>query len=120
MSKITQEIVDKHRAKEAAVYILKVDTNATETEEEMEDSDIIPEDTKGIYYALLRKPGRKEIGFAMMQKTPLDIGDAFIKNCWIDGDEEIKDIAYQDTIGVVASTQAIKLMNIAQGSLKKL
>lgn len=123
MTKITQEIVDAHRNKEAKVFLLKVDIseNAQKQQDiiEADDADKI-EEREGVYYALLRKPGRREISFAMSSKTPLDMGEALISSCWIDGDSEIKDIAYQDTVGLVAQMQAVKLMEIGIGALKKI
>jgi hypothetical protein len=118
MSKITQEVLDAHRNKEAKVFVLRVDVSEDAPSFEG-DADKI-EEKEGVYYALLRKPLRRDISFAMSSKTPLDMGDALIQTCWIDGDPEIKDIAYQDTIGVIAAMQAVKLMEVGQGALKKI
>ena len=124
MSKITQEILDAHRGKEVKIFVLKIDVSEESQANDKsisseEQADVI-EQREGVYYALLRKPGRREISFAMSSKTPLDMGDALVSSCWIDGDDEIKDIKYQDTIGVVAAMQAVKLMEVGQGELKKI
>lgn len=120
MSKITDEIVAKHKASEIITYLLKVDTTKAATDSTEEEASDLIEQKEGVYYAILRRPGRKEIGFAMSKKDPLSMGESFLKTCWVDGDDEITDINFQDTVGVVAALQAANLFEVAQGSLKKL
>ncbi|MEA5461554.1 hypothetical protein VB796_20980 [Arcicella sp. LKC2W] len=120
MSKITDEIVAKHKASGITTYLLKVDTTKTATDTSEEDESEVIEQKEGVYYAILKKPGRKEIGHAMSKKDPLSMGESFLKMCWIDGDDEMTDINFQDTVGVVAALQAANLFEVVQGSLKKL
>jgi hypothetical protein len=41
----------------------------------------------------LKKPGRRELGLAMASgKDPLQMAESLIKSCWLEGDEEIKDL----------------------------
>lgn len=149
MSKITQEILDGYRGKEVRIHVLKVDMSKDDNhidpkkgekpvlendsklsfedwqkknfskEDFEEDSDKIVE-KKGVYYALLKTPGRREMGFAMSSSNPLDMGEALISSCWIEGDPEIKAIEFRDTIGAVAAMTALKLMDVGKGSLKKI
>ena len=128
MTKITKELLSAWKAKGIVTYLLEVDLRDEnevypddDTSDNTSDEPNIKQDA-GVYYCILKKPGRREIGLAQMagSKDTLAMGESIIKNCWLDGDEEIKDLAYQDTIGVVASIQAITLMNVGQSSLKKL
>lgn len=117
MSKLTNEkVVEWKEAIGNDIFLLKVDLNKEESDD---DSGIVHKE--GVFYAVLKKAGRREIGLAMTAgKDPIAMGQSIIKNCWLDGDEEIKDLQYEDTVGLVAAMQAVELMSVGQGSLKKL
>ena len=117
MSKITDEILKELKAKTPELFLLKVDLN--KDAEETEEKEIVHKE--GVFYAVLKKAGRREIGLAMTAgKDPIAMGQSIIKNCWLEGDEEITDLQYEDTVGLVAAMQAVELMSVGQGSLKKL
>lgn len=128
MTKLTQEDVDKYKGSETTVYLMKIDVSedavkdlSADDEDDADLSDEL-EFREGVYYALLHKPKRKDISNAMSRsrKDPLAMGETLIKNCIILGDDEITNIAFQDTVGLQASMQASKLFAIGEGSLKKL
>lgn len=77
---------------------------------------------KSVFQAVLKKPGRRELGLAMAAgKDPLQMAESLIKSCWLEGDEEIKDLQYEDTIGLYACMQAMELLNVGnKGKLRKL
>jgi hypothetical protein len=77
---------------------------------------------KSVFQAVLKKPGRRELGLAMASgKDPLQMAESLIKSCWLEGDEEIKDLQYEDTIGLYACMQAMELLNVGnKGKLRKL
>ncbi len=74
------------------------------------------EDGKEVY---LRKPKRKELGYAMskVQTNPLGFAEVILQNCWLGGDEEVRD---NDSYFLGASSQIDELMEVQQASLKKL
>ncbi len=118
MTKITDKSVAEWKeAIGSDIFLLKVDLSKDDEDTGVEA--IV--NKEGVFYAILKKAGRREIGLAMTAgKDPIAMGESIIKNCWLDGDEEIKDLNYQDTVGVVAAMQAVELMSVGQGSLKKL
>jgi hypothetical protein len=140
MSKITQEILDSYKKKEVKFHLLKVDITGREkgksviknpvsiSFEEWEkmqankddevDEEI--EQVEGVYYAILRTPGRKQLSFALSSKDQLEMGKAIKESCWETGDDEMRDIAYQDSVGMWADMQALELLSKGQTALKKI
>lgn len=100
------------------VYLLFVDM--TDDVESLPKQSAVREKLK--FYAVLKKPGRKELGLAYASgRDPLAMAESLIKSCWLEGDDEIKDLQYEDTIGLSASTQAMELLSVgSKGKLKKL
>lgn len=123
MSKVTDEIVENYKKLGIVCYLLRVSMREKDDTLDEESNDEIQkiEHSEDVFYAVLKKPGRREVGLAMTAgKDPIAMGESIIKNCWLDGDEEIRDLNNQDTIGLSAAIQAMKLMETGQGSLKKL
>lgn len=99
------------------VFLLEIDLS-----DEIKDFGGTNAQKKSVFQAVLKKPGRRELGLAMAAgKDPLQMAESLIKNCWLEGDEEIKDLQYEDTIGLYACMQAMELLNVGnKGKLKKL
>lgn len=116
----SQEIADKLKAKypNIEIFLLEVDMS-DEMENQSPSSYYRP---KSVFQAVLKKPGRRELGLAMASgKDPLQMAESLIKSCWLEGDEEIKDLQYENTIGLYACMQAMELLNVGnKGKLTKL
>ena len=121
MSKITKAILDEHRQRESGVFLIKVDANESITNTELDEEDIeelVEKD--GVYYAILRSPNRTEKAFAMNSRDVVKVGEMLLKNCWLVGDEEIRDKANEDTLGFSACMAANSIMDINRSAVKKL
>lgn len=121
-----ESVVENQEQKEAAlkskypnmeVFLLEIDLS-----DEMKDFGGTNAQKKSVFQAVLKTPGRRELGLAMASgKDPLQMAESLIKSCWLEGDEEIKDLQYQDTIGLYACMQAMELLNVGnKGKLRKL
>lgn len=77
--------------------------------------EIIVEDKK----CYLHKPSRKTLAFALtkVNTDPLSFAEIIISNCWLAGDDEIKE---NDDYFMAASTQLDKLMEVKTAQIKKL
>lgn len=67
-TKYTSEYLDELKAKHGTVFVLEV------------------EDKK----AVLKKPSRAQISYALSVKEPVKVGETLLNNCWVEGDEEIR------------------------------
>jgi hypothetical protein len=116
----SEEIAAQLKAKypNIEIFLLEVDMS-DEKEDKSPNSNYRP---KSVFQAVLKKPGRRELGLAMASgKDPLQMAESLIKSCWLEGDEEIKDLQYEDTIGLHACMQAMELLNVGnKGKLRKL
>jgi hypothetical protein len=67
----------------------------------------------------LRKPDRKTLSAASVlgKSDPLKYNEVILKNCWLDGDEEIKT---DDGLFLGISGRLAELIEIKEGELKKL
>lgn len=67
----------------------------------------------------LRKPDRKVLGFAAKasEKNPLAFNEVILKNCWLDGDEEIRT---NDDYYLAVSGKLSEIIEIKEAEIKKL
>ncbi len=67
----------------------------------------------------LKRPSRKALSFASQvgAKDPLKFNEIILKDCWIDGDEEIQ---VDDTLFLSASSKLAELIEVKEASLVKL
>lgn len=68
---------------------------------------------------LLRKPNRKELGYASVagKENPLKFNEVILNSCWLDGDEEIKT---NDTLFLSASAKIADIIEVKEAELEKL
>ena len=94
---ITQEQIDKWKQQYGAVFEITV------------------EDKK----AYLKPPDRKILSCATVEagKDPFAFNDIILKNCWIGGDEEIRDV---ESYSLAAGSQLDKIIEFREASIKKL
>lgn len=128
MSKVTQQLIDKAKAKYGEVYVLEASGEATEELTPREESLEIENATgefkaeKGKFYALVRRPDKKVIGMALTYRDPIQMGNAILKNCIVEIDkEEVCDpeILTEDAVNIGAAIQINQLVNIGAARLKK-
>lgn len=69
--------------------------------------------------AYLRKPDRKTLAFAMtkVQTDPLGFSEILLTNCWLAGDEEIRN---DDAYFLAAISQLDQLVEVKASEVKKL
>lgn len=67
----------------------------------------------------LRKPSRKTLSYASVagQSNPLGFNEVIMRDCWLGGDEEIRD---DDTLFLSASSKIAELIEIKDAELEKL
>lgn len=125
MSKITNETIVKAKAENGEIFVLEVDMNELAELSTNEDSvqDLKIETAKGefkaiegAFYAVVKKPNKKVIGFAMTHRDPIQMGNAILKNCIVEADDEILE---NEDVNITAALQAMKFVQIGQGSIKK-
>ena len=68
---------------------------------------------------LLRKPNRKELGYATMagKDYPLKFNEVILNACWLDGDDEIRN---DDTLFLSASAKIADIIEVKEAELEKL
>lgn len=68
---------------------------------------------------LLRKPNRKELGYATMagKDNPLKFNEVILNACWLDGDDEIRN---DDTLFLSASAKIADIIEVKEAELEKL
>ncbi|MGX7686817.1 hypothetical protein ACWA1C_06595 [Flectobacillus roseus] len=117
VSQEQKEAALKSKYSNMEVFLLEIDLS-----DEIKDFGGTNAQKKAVFQAVLKKPGRRELGLAMAAgKDPLQMAESLIKSCWLEGDEEIKDLQYEDTIGLHACMQAMELLNVGnKGKLRKL
>ena len=133
MSKITNELIVKAKAKHGVVYVLEASGEASTTIGELADSET-PEPEKietatgefvaekGKVYAIIHKPDRRTIGFSMTHKDPIQMGNAILKNTIVEIDGESyadPEILESEDINIAAALQVTTLINIGTARLKK-
>lgn len=69
--------------------------------------------------AYLKRPDRKTLGAAAVvgKNDPMKYNEILLKNCWLDGDEEIKT---DDALFLGVSAKLGELIDIKEAELKKL
>lgn len=93
---ITQEKIDGWKAQHGDIYLIEVDGKQ----------------------CVVRKPGRKDLSFAMLLKDdPIKFNETLLNNLWVDGDEELKT---NDDYFLAVSSQLGELLQIKEATLKKL
>lgn len=67
----------------------------------------------------LRKPDRKVLSFAAAagKSDPMKVGEAILKNCWLDGDKEIIEV---DSYFLGASGKLDQMVEVKEAELEKL
>ena len=67
----------------------------------------------------LRKPDRKVLSFAAAagKSDPMKVGEAILKNCWLDGDMEIQN---EDSYFLGASGKLDQMVEVKEAELEKL
>lgn len=75
--------------------------------------------TVGGKVAYLKRPDRKTLGAAAVvgKNDPMKYNEILLKNCWLDGDEEIKT---DDSLFLGVSSKLAELVEIKEAELKKL
>lgn len=133
MSKVNQELIDKAKAKHGEVFVLEVQGAVNNTladlnlkEEKKIDSIEVAEGPfkpeKGKYYAVLRKPDKRVIGYSMTEKDPIQMGNFILNNVIveIDGESYADDaITQEDDINIAAALEVTTFINIGTAKLKK-
>lgn len=68
---------------------------------------------------LLRRPNRKELGYASVagKDNPLRFNESILNACWLAGDEEIRT---NDTLFLSASAKMADIIEIKEAELEKL
>ena len=94
-----QETIDQLKARHKDVYEIRVDGKS----------------------CLVRKPGRKDLSFAMAGsssgKDVVRMQEILLENCWLEGDAEIKT---DDSLFFAAAAKLTGLMETKEAELKKL
>lgn len=130
MSKLTNDHLEKAKAKHGDVFVIEVEAgtglNLSEDESvplkelKKETTDFKPEEGK--FYAILQKPDKKVIGYAMTQKNPVAMGEFMLKNCIVEIDKEMycdPEIFDQEDITIAAALQVTEFIEIGQAKIKK-
>lgn len=93
---ITQEKIEGWKKQHGDIYLIEVEDKA----------------------CVVRKPGRKDLSFAMLLKDdPIKFNETLLNNLWVDGDEELKT---NDDYFLAVSSQLGELLQIKEATLKKL
>lgn len=94
---VTQEQIDAWKKQYGDIYAIKVDGKT----------------------AYLKKPDRKTLSFASVagQKDPMKFNEIILENCFIGGDEEIKQ---DDSLFLAASAKIVELIEVKEAELVKL
>lgn len=125
MSKVTQELIDKAKEMYKDVYVLEVGGSdipgSDESTEITEETDEF-RPQKGYSYALVRKPDKKIIGFALTYRDPIQMGNAILKNCIVEINKELiydTEVLEDEKLNMAASIQINQLVEIGAAKLKK-
>jgi hypothetical protein len=97
MKQATKEQIQEWKTKHGYVFCIEVDG-------------------KGCY---LRVPTRAELGFAAesAKTNPLNFNEVILRECWLDGDEEIKT---DDNLFLSVSGKLSEMIEIKEAQIKKL
>lgn len=130
MSKITNDHVAKAKAKYGTIYVLGAQSDNSQTlneinqdkPEEIEavEGEFTPE--AGKFYAILKKPGKREIGLSMTYKDPIQMGNSLLRNSIVEIDNESyvdDEILQNEEINIAAAIEVTQLINIGTAQLKK-
>lgn len=93
----TKEQIADFKAKHGEIFKIKVDGKS----------------------CLLRKPNRKELGYASVagKENPLKFNEVILNSCWLAGDEEIRT---NDTLFLSASAKIAEIIEVKEAELEKL
>lgn len=103
--------IEQWKQKYGEVY--RIDVNAKSEEE------LLPGEEMPIKTCFVKKPDRKTLSAASVvgQKDPMKYNEVMLKNCWIEGDE---DIMTDDGLFLGACGQLSEIVQVREGQLKKL
>ncbi len=94
------------------------------TEEKIQEwkdkyGDIFKITTEDGYSCILRKPNRKELGYAGVagQENPIKFNEIILNSCWLGGDEEIKT---DDSQFLSVSQKLGEIIKVKSAELEKL
>lgn len=129
MTKVTQDLINAAIEKHGEVYVLEVanksvELNLTDTEGEViEVAEGEFQAEEGYNYAVLHKPDKRTLGFAMTHRDPIQLGNVLLKNCTVEltkGDYlSDDDILNNEDVNVAAALQVTQLFDIRAAKLKK-
>jgi hypothetical protein len=72
------------------------------------------------YTCYIKKPDRNTVSFALSKQAadrPLESGEVILENCWLGGDQGIKD---NDDIWMAAALRSRESWDLPQATIKKL
>lgn len=98
-----------------SVYKLEVDPEITRG-----DSYVLDDTLDNPYIGYLRNPDSRTMSLAISKMVdPFDAGKAFIANCWLGGDEELRS-GTNETVKSFANLYAAGLLRVHKGKLTEL
>lgn len=114
---ITQEQIAEWKAKHGEVWLIEVAEEPIDFESSMVVTTI--EAGQPTAKGYLRKPSTKEQSFAYakMQDSAVACGEFLLKQCWLAGDERLKD---HPSFKLAAASQAAALAELRVAKIKKL
>lgn len=127
MSKINQELIEKAAEKHGEVFVLEVANKSIELassgDKAIEDLSDEFKPEWGYSYAVLRRPDKRILGFAMTYKDPIQMGSALLKNCIVELEKDNlltdDDILNDEQVNIAASLEVTQLIDIRAAKLKK-
>ncbi len=128
MSKVTQALIDAAAQKHGEVFILEVSSGSIElaaasNEKEIEVSEEEFQPEPGYAYAVVHRPDKRTLGFALTQKDPIQVGNALLKNCIVELEKGVPvadDAILQDEqTNISAALEVVQLVEIRAAKLKK-
>ena len=114
---VTQEQIAQWKEKYGEIYLIEVAEEPLDFEAEIISIKI--EDEQPTVKGYLRKPNTKEQSFAYakMQDSPVAGGEVLLRQCWLGGDERLKE---HPSFRTAAALKVMSLAEIRVGRLKKL
>lgn len=94
---VTKEVIEQWKKEHGDVFMVTVDDKV----------------------GYIKKPDRKTLGAAMAfgKTNPLKFNETILNNCWLGGDEEIKD---DDGCFMAVGAQLDKIIELKEAEIKKL
>ena len=114
---VTEEQIVEWKAKHGEIWLVEVAEDSIDFESSMVSTTL--EDGQATAKGYLRKPNTKEQSFAYakMQDSSVACGEFLLKQCWLGGDERLKD---HPSFRLAAAGQAVALAEFRVARIKKL